>query len=192
MGQSLTKSTMAEVLKDDYPTINDLPDENLLSIIIIVLFDNPNMQIKLNRLYINRLFRKLIKENVYILPPNLKKEVGIQIPIPYSYICNKFAKNLLLKSVVISDSVTYIGHYAFSWCKLLTSIDIPNSVTHIGKGAFYACKSVVKIVIPNSVTYIGLSAFSYCDSLTSVKMPRSLEHLKSKILERFTGTITYT
>ena len=32
----------------------------------------------------------------------------------------------------ISDSVTGIGHYAFSGCTGLTSVTIPNSVTSIG------------------------------------------------------------
>ena len=39
---------------------------------------------------------------------------------------------------------------------------IPNSVTSIGAYAFYGCRSLSKIVIPDSVTTIGYGAFSGC------------------------------
>ena len=38
--------------------------------------------------------------------------------------------------VTIPNSVTGIGHFAFSGCSSLTSVDIPNSVTSIGEWAF--------------------------------------------------------
>lgn len=41
-----------------------------------------------------------------------------------------------IRSVVIPDSVTSIGNYAFRDCSSLTSITLPNSVTSIGKYAF--------------------------------------------------------
>ena len=44
-----------------------------------------------------------------------------------------------LKSVTIGNSVTSIGHDAFSDCSGLTSVAIPNSVTSIGEYAFSDC-----------------------------------------------------
>ena len=73
-----------------------------------------------------------------------------------------------LTSVVIGDSVTSIGHHAFSSCSL-TSIEIPDSVTSIGDYAFCGCRSLTSIVIPNSVTSIGDYAFYNCSPLTSIK-----------------------
>jgi hypothetical protein len=64
-----------------------------------------------------------------------------------------------LTSVIIPDSVTYIGEWAFSGCNSLTSIIIPASVTHIGECAFSNGRSLTSVIIPDSVTHIGEWAF---------------------------------
>ena len=61
--------------------------------------------------------------------------------------------------LVIPDSVTSIGDYAFVGCTGLTSITIPNSVTSIGDDAFYGCSRLTNITIPDSVTNISSGAF---------------------------------
>ena len=73
----------------------------------------------------------------------------------------------LLESVVIPDSVTSIGTHAFEYCGF-TSVNIPDSVTSIGTQAFSNCSSLTSVNIPDSVTSIGTQAFSNCSSLTSV------------------------
>ncbi|MBO7261660.1 MAG: leucine-rich repeat protein [Alistipes sp.] len=73
-----------------------------------------------------------------------------------------------LTSVTIPDSVTSIGSCAFENCTLLTSVTIPDSVTSIGSYAFNGCKSLTSVTIGNGVTSIGERAFDYCNSLTSV------------------------
>ena len=71
----------------------------------------------------------------------------------------------------ISESVTGIGHYAFSDCTSLTSITIPDSVTSIGAGAFSSCSRLSSVTIPDGVTSIGGNVFYGCTSLTSVGIP---------------------
>ena len=78
--------------------------------------------------------------------------------------------------VIVEDSVTDIGEYAFSGCSGLTSITIPDSVTRIGYGAFKDCSGLTSITIPGSVTSIernegesiNSNAFSGCSGLTSI------------------------
>ena len=69
--------------------------------------------------------------------------------------------------MVIPDSVTSIGDFAFEDCKSLKSISIPDSVTSIGDGAFEGCRSLTIINIPDSVTSVGESAFSGCKALVN-------------------------
>ena len=81
------------------------------------------------------------------------------------------ATNTLLwgcKNSTIPNSVTSIGHSAFSNCTGLTSITIPNSVTSIGNFAFRYCADLTSITIPNSVTSIGEFAFDECKGLTAI------------------------
>lgn len=70
-----------------------------------------------------------------------------------------------MSSVVIPESVTEIGTYAFSGCKNLASISIPNRVTVIKDYAFGACFSLTSVNIPDSVTELGRRVFSNCSSL---------------------------
>ena len=68
----------------------------------------------------------------------------------------------------ITDSVTTIGDYAFSYCTELIDVAIPNSVTSIGSHAFSHCSWLTSIAIPDSVTSIGDYAFYWCHSLKVV------------------------
>ena len=84
-----------------------------------------------------------------------------------------------LESIIIPNSVTVIGDYAFSDCKGLTSITIPNSVTLICDFAFAYCSGLTSITIPNSVTSIRDSAFRFCIRLTSIEIPDSVTSISS-------------
>jgi hypothetical protein len=76
--------------------------------------------------------------------------------------------------VVLGDSVTSIGNYAFVGCGGVTSLIIPNSVISIGSAAFWICNGLTSLIIPNSVTSIGYSAFSYCNGLTTITIGNSV------------------
>ena len=77
-----------------------------------------------------------------------------------------------LTSIVIPNSVTSLS--GFSGCTGLTTITIPDSVTSIGEYAFYGCTGLTLLNIGNSVTSIGYHAFHGCHSLTYVTIPKSI------------------
>ena len=86
--------------------------------------------------------------------------------------CNGFTGNL-----TIGNSVTTIGDYAFQNCSGFTNnLSIPNSVTTIGESAFNNCSGFTgSLIISNSVTTIGNSVFSGCRGFTgSLTIPNSV------------------
>ena len=107
----------------------------------------------------------------------------------YNYHDGSPWENSGVKRIIIGDSVTTIGEYAFSYCRSLTSVNIPNSVTTIGRAAFNGCSSLTSVTIPNSVTTIERSAFSGCSSLTSVTIPNSVTTIE---VNAFSGCSSLT
>lgn len=100
-------------------------------------------------------------------------------PIRYSH--NFYINDVEITDLVIPNSVTTIGGFAFYCCSGLTSVTIPNSVTSIGDYAFSGCTSLTSLTLPSSVTSIGDNAFSWCsnmDSITSLaSVPPSLGYM---------------
>jgi len=80
---------------------------------------------------------------------------------------SSFKDNESIIKVIIPDSVTFIGDWAFS-CTSLTSINIPDSVIRIGDMAFLGCANLTSINIPDSVTDMGEGTFYGCINLTRV------------------------
>lgn len=69
-----------------------------------------------------------------------------------------------ITGVVIPDTVTRLGDYAFSYCPNLKNADIPYSVTSLGEGTFKECPSLKSVFIPDTVTDIGFCSIGYKDS----------------------------
>lgn len=74
-----------------------------------------------------------------------------------------------IEKVVISESITSIGDYAFYYCTALEKVTMEaKALASIGSYAFWMNRSLVEIEIPATVTEIGANAFAYCTSLTTV------------------------
>ena len=84
-----------------------------------------------------------------------------------------------LTSISIPNAVNYLNYYVFQGCSHLETITIPETMTGFDSGAFSNCSSLTSIIIPESVTSIGSSAFSGCSSLTSIVIPESVTSIGS-------------
>ena len=102
-----------------------------------------------------------------VIVPDIAAWCGIEFA-GYSANPLYYAKHLYsdetteITNLIIPNSVTSIGNYAFYKWPGLTSVTIPNSVTSIGGSAFGGCNGLISVTIPNSVTSIGESAFRNC------------------------------
>ncbi len=82
-----------------------------------------------------------------------------------------------IRSVVIGDSVTSIGAYAFSDCTSLVIVTIPDSIRSIGDFAFEGNTSLDSITLPDTIESLGNSAFESCSELTTIDLGRSVNHI---------------
>lgn len=83
--------------------------------------------------------------------------------------------NYQIAKVTIGNGVKSIGYAAFANCNGLTSVIIPASVTTIGDSAFRYCRGLKSVDIENSKTCIGEYVFNDCNSLTSLKFNGTVE-----------------
>ena len=106
---------------------------------------------------------------------------------PLYYAKHLFMDDKEITDLVIPNSVTTIGDYAFNLCSGLTSVTIPNSVTTIGNFAFSNCSGLASVTIPNSVTSIGYDAFLNCSGLTSVTIGNGVTSIGNYAFGRCSG-----
>ena len=97
-----------------------------------------------------------------------------------------------LKTVILSDSVTSIGEWAFYNCSGLTSVTVGNGVTSIDDYTFYNCSGLTSVTIPDSVASIGSGAFNSCSGLTSVTIPDSVTSIGNRAFYNCSGLTSAT
>ena len=76
----------------------------------------------------------------------------------------------LRKATILTDKLTEIGDFAFSWCSALEEVNIPDKITRIGDHAFFWNLRLRKINIPSTVTRIEKHAFDSAP-LDSIDIP---------------------
>lgn len=84
-----------------------------------------------------------------------------------------------VRSVAISSGISQIGHAAFCNCHQLVSIVVPDSVTYIGSYAF-ASSGIESIAIPALVTSLEPGVFSHCYGLTSMYIHEGITEISTE------------
>ncbi len=86
---------------------------------------------------------------------------------------NAFSRSSIV-SIVIPDTITIIGKYAFHYCDDLLSVTIPDSVVTISDDAFNSCLTLSAVTLGCNIETIGNRAFVACWALTEITIPNSV------------------
>lgn len=97
---------------------------------------------------------------------------------PVTGIDKKVFKDKAIESIVIPDSVLWIGASAFENCSSLIDISIAESVNSIGSKAFAGCTSLKSITIPSKIKKVLSSTFEDCVLLENVDLPSGLKSIE--------------
>ncbi|MDR0834251.1 MAG: leucine-rich repeat protein [Candidatus Symbiothrix sp.] len=104
-----------------------------------------------------------------------------------------YAERQNIKTLVVDNSVTTIGQYAFYGCEYITSASIGIVVTTIGDYAFQGCSRLGSITIPDNITSVGNYAFQNCTGLTTVNFnPTNCSTMGYSYYPVFNGCTNFT
>ena len=78
--------------------------------------------------------------------------------------------------VVIPNTVTEIGEFAFDGCDDLVNVTLPLSLKEIPEGCF-SRTNIVNIALPEGLEVIGRAAFEECYQLHTVLLPSTLRRI---------------
>ena len=96
-----------------------------------------------------------------------------------------------IKEVMIPESITSIGSWAFSGSGI-ENISIPTGVVTIESGAFRMCYKLKSVSLPDSITSIGGWTFCDCSSLKTVKIPKNMTEIPNGMFSRCTSLTDIT
>ena len=97
-----------------------------------------------------------------------------------------------ITSIILPDSIIWIGMDAFANFVALKKIVIPSSVIGIACCAFSCCGELEEITIPDSVKFIDCAAFGYCKKLQKITIPDSVEHIEFLAFNNCSGLTSVT
>jgi BspA type Leucine rich repeat region (6 copies) len=85
--------------------------------------------------------------------------------------------------IIIPDSITNIGNYAFDGCYSLTNATFGTNAISLGTNAFALCTKLATFKLPTSVTRVGDNVCNGCTSLTNVTIGTNFTSIPSGTFE---------
>lgn len=120
---------------------------------------------------------------------NMLKLQSVKLPKGLKAIGMKAFHNTALTEIEIPEGVTFLGGYAFAFCKALKKATVPGSVKMIENYAFLGCVALEEVSLGEGMTMIGGDMFNDCKSLPKIQLPSTIESLGG---QAFKGCIQFT
>ena len=93
----------------------------------------------------------------------------------------QFAKmdgnNTTFDQVILPDTITIIGKYAFYRQKAMTDFVFPSGLQQVLESAFQECEALTELDLPDTLMNIGNYAFQYDKNVETLHVPTSLSIL---------------
>ena len=109
---------------------------------------------------------------------NARTLSSVQLPDSLTAIGdNAFFENGL-RELRLTDSITKIGAYAFSYCRNITEVTIPDNVNTLGTGAFSGCFALTTVSLGKNVPSLD-APFRFCTQITDITVAPDSPYLES-------------
>lgn len=79
-----------------------------------------------------------------------------------------------LSSIIIPNSMKFIGMGAFERCVELKEVNLPEGIMFLGQSAFRDCLKLKNVIVPKSVQNVEQWAFMGCESMSSITFLNSM------------------
>ena len=102
------------------------------------------------------------------------KDTDVQVPATYNGLpvtsvrYDAFDYYEKMTSIVLPDSVTFIGENAFAYCTSLQSVTFGSGLKAIDISAFEGCSALTSVSFGSNLQSVGKQAFMECESLKDV------------------------
>lgn len=133
----------------------------------------------------------------YHLPAERMAQLAQEPVISFSAFCMKHGREMEYETedaggpeeIMLPDSITEIGEYAFWCCGRLARIRIPGRVERLPAGVFGKCKNLREVILEEGIRTIGLrpegtreampetGVFYNCSSMECLILPESVTYL---------------
>jgi hypothetical protein len=98
-----------------------------------------------------------------------------------------------LITVILPDTMEYIGYYSFQNLSELTNVQLSKQMKFIGERAFAGDINLTLTgnALPDTIEHLGASAFSGCNALILTSLPDSIKALSNGVFA-YCGNVTIT
>lgn len=106
-------------------------------------------------------------------------DASIILPPRLTTIEKRAFANSALQSIILPDSVIFIGEAAFDQCQYMREAQLPAGLKSIENSTFMNCTALQSIILPEGMERIGESAFWGCTSLEYLYLPSTVKKIEA-------------